>query len=463
MAAADAPRPAPPPARAHPARWAVMYAAAVAGAVLVAWAALEVGATLQTADHGSSAREPADDVVWRFLLALATIAAATLATGRLLERAGQPRVVGEILGGVLLGPTALGAVAPGVTGALFTPEVMELVQQLGLLGVVLFMLLVGLELDLGHLRRRGRLVLVVSHASIAVPFALGLLLALLLYSELAAERAAFAPFALFLGLSLSVTAFPVLAAILSAKGLRREPIGLVALACAAIDDVTAWCLLLVVVALAGRQAASGVVGTILALAAFVVLMLTVGRRLLAAAARAVERRPDAAATLAVVIFVAALLSAMATERIGLHVVFGAFLLGAALPRSGVVREAGVRLEHVAALCLPLFFAVSGMRTDFGGVVSEPGHLLLAALILVVAIAGKLGAAGLAARAMGLPWRDAASLGVLMNCRGLTELVVLNVGLELGVISQSVFSMLVLMTLVTTAMTAPLLSLVRRAP
>lgn len=460
MAAADTTRAPARPTAERPVRWAAVYAAAVAAAAVLAWATLRAGSTMDLAPSRGPASAPADNLAWRFLLVVALIAAVTLATGRLVERAGHPRVIGEILGGILLGPTALGAVAPGLSASLFTPEVLGVVQQLAILGVVLFMLRVGLDLDLGHLRRRGPLVLVVSHASIAAPFTLGLLLALVLYPRFGAGTVAFAPFALFLGLAMSVTALPVLAAILDARGLRRSPIGVVALACAAIDDVTAWCLLLVVIAFVSGRGASSVATTIAAVVAFVVVLLTAGRALLARAT-ATQRCRDTAATLPGVLFVAVLLGAMATELLGVHAAFGALLVGAALPRTCAVHDAAARLEPVGALCLPLFFAVSGMRTDVGGLADEPSHLLLAGLVIVVAVVGKLGAATLAAHAMGLSWHVSASVGVLMNCRGLTELVVLNVGLDLGVIGQDTFSMLVLMTLVTTTMTAPLLGAIER--
>jgi Kef-type K+ transport system membrane component KefB len=397
----------------------------------------------------------------RVLVALVTILAAAQVAGRLFARIGQPPVVGEIVAGLLLGPSALGAIAPGATAWLLPPSVGPVLSVLSQVGVILYMFLVGLELDTDLLRRRTHASVAISHASIVAPFLLGTALALLLYRRLAAGGVPFTAFALFCGVAMSVTAFPVLARILVSRGLASSSIGVVALGCAAVDDVTAWCLLAVVVGVVNADLSSASL-TFGLTAAYVALMLAVVRPGLG---RALDRRGgDVTRTVLAVVLVAVLLSSLATELIGIHAIFGAFLMGAVIPpRSRIAREIVHRLEDlVVVLLLPIFFAYTGTRVKIG-LLASPVEWLLCALVVVTACAGKFGGTALAARATGIGWRDAAALGTLMNTRGLVELVVLNIGLDLGVLSPTLFTMFVVMAVVTTAATSPILSLVLGPP
>lgn len=394
------------------------------------------------------------------LLLLAQIAGILVVArlvGRIIGLLGQPQVVGEMLAGILLGPSLLGWVAPDVWLALFPPASLGFLSALSQIGLVFFMFLVGLELDPRQLRGRGHTALLTSHASIIAPFLLGALLALLLYPRLSDDSVEFTAFALFMGAAMSVTAFPVLARMLAERGLVKTRLGAVAIACAAVDDVSAWCLLAVVavVARAGEAAVPlpmMFVGVLL----YAGVMLTAVRWGLARLQRVVERRGELSqdAVAFVVFFILA--SALVTERLGIHAVFGAFLAGAVMPRDEKITGALLERFHdlMVILFLPLFFAFTGLRTS---VQLISGDLWAwCAVVILVAVAGKMGGSAIAARASGLSWREGWALGTLMNTRGLMELVILNVGLDLGVISPALFAMMVLMALATTLMTTPLL-------
>ena len=389
------------------------------------------------------------------LLAIAVVIATCKLAGALMRRIGQPPVIGEIAAGILLGPSVLGAAWPGGAAALFPTSVMPELNALAQVGVVLFVFLTGLELNTRLLRGRGHLAVVVSHVSIAVPFVLGVALAVVAYLKFAPQDVGYLPFALFMGVSMSVTALPVLVRILRDIGMFRSEVGVVALTCAVVDDVTAWCLLALVVALVTASSLAGVAVTLVLTGVFVALLLAVVRPLLA---RFVGRaNPMALRRLAPLALVGVLLCAMATEWIGVHAMFGAFMFGLAFPRGNAV-ESWLHQNTgglTSALLLPLFFAYSGLRTDIGLLGADPVLWLWCLAILAVAVLGKFGGAALAARSVGESWNRSLQLGTLMNCRGLTELVVLNVGLDLGVLSPTLFTILVFMALVSTAMAAPL--------
>ncbi len=393
------------------------------------------------------------------LLQVAVVLAVAHATGSLFRRLRQPRVMGEMAGGILLGPSLLGWLAPRLQAALFPPDSLDRFDALSGLGLILFMFLVGTQVDLGHLRgRAARSVVLISHSGIVVPFALGALLAFLLYPALSLPEVRRLHFTLFMGTAMSITAFPVLARMLTEEGLVRTRLGAIALACAAVDDVTAWCLLAAVVMLVrSSETTTPIWATLLGAAAYLALMLAGARRLLR---RLVPPgridAPMVRTTLALALLVM-LLSAWATEQLGIHAIFGAFLAGAVMPKEKQFTQAlSDRLEDTSVvLLLPLFFASAGLRTSIA-LISGSKLWLVLLLLIATAIAGKVGGAMLAARATGFSWRDAAALGALMNTRGLMELVALKVGLEVGVISQPVFTMMVLMALVTTLMTVPLL-------
>lgn len=394
-------------------------------------------------------------VLLHILLALAVIIVVARAMGALFTRFRQPAVIGEVVAGLVLGPSLLGRVFPEVSSYLLPPAVAPFVGSIAQVGVVLFMFLVGLELDTNLLHKRTRASVAVSHASIVTPFVLGGILSLVLYPRLATSDVPFFVFALFMGISMSVTAFPVLARILTDEKLQRTKLGVVALTCAAVDDVSAWCLLALVVSIARSQASSAIV-TVVMSAAFVAGMLLVARPLLARFARARAGRGLTQGHVAVVL-VGLLLSALATEAIGIHALFGAFVFGAIVPHdSDLARDVADKLtDVVVVLLLPAFFAFTGMRTQIG-LVSGAESWLLCGLIIVVATAGKFGGSFVAARLTGLDTRESAALGVLMNTRGLMELIVLNIGLDLRVLSPTLFTMLVIMAVVTTFATTPIL-------
>jgi Kef-type K+ transport system membrane component KefB len=393
------------------------------------------------------------------LLQVAVVLAVAHATGSLFRRLRQPRVMGEMAGGILLGPSLLGWIAPRLEAALFPPDSLGRFDALSGLGLILFMFLVGTQVDLGQLRgRAARSVVLISHSGIVVPFALGALLAFWLHPVLSLPEVRRLHFTLFMGTAMSITAFPVLARMLTEEGLVRTRLGAMALACAAVDDVTAWCLLAGVVMLVrASEATAPIWATLLGAAAYLALMLYGARRLLRRLVPPGSADAPMARTTLALVLLAMLLSAWATEQLGIHAIFGAFLAGVVMPKEKRFTQAlSDRLEDTSVvLLLPLFFASAGLRTSIA-LISGPRLWLILLLLIATAIAGKVGGATLAARATGFGWRDAAALGALMNTRGLMELVALKVGLEVGVLSQPVFTMMVLMALVTTLMTVPLL-------
>lgn len=395
--------------------------------------------------------------VLTFLLQVAAIVLLARFVGTLFQRIGQPQVLGEMVAGILLGPSFLGWVAPGISAALFPEGSVGYLQTLSQVGLLLFMFLVGLEFNPAYLRKQGHAALLTSHASITAPFFLGCLLALFLYPRLSDSSVPFREFALFIGVAMSVTAFPVLARILSERNLFKTQLGSVVIACAAIDDVTAWCILAYIVALVRAPGHSMPLGiTLLLLTAFILLMVTAGRRLLQRFETGFQRRGALTDDAMALILMLLLAAATLTEYLGVHLLFGAFLFGAVLPKDPeFVHKVAERVQSVTlVLLLPIFFAFTGLRTSIG-LVRGAEMWMFCILIILVAVAGKLGGSAIAARVAGLSWRDAISVGIFMNTRGLMELVVLNIGLDLGVISPAVFSMMVLMALVTTFMTTPL--------
>jgi len=405
------------------------------------------------------------------LLQIATILALSRAMGVLFARLRQPQVIGEMLAGIMLGPSLLGWVAPGVYLTLFpnyfvdgvVRSSVDYLDALSQVGVVLFLFIVGLEFDPAMIRQRGRAAIAISASSIVVPFAMGFGLAYGLKSFFDSEQQAnFLPSALFVGAAISVTAFPVLARILAERNLQRTPLGVISITAAAINDVLAWVLLAVVVAITGSGGSQGPLWKLGLTAAYIGGMLLVIKPLLAQLNRLFDASGRLTHSVVAIVFLVLLLSAFTTEKIGVHALFGAFVAGFIMPKgSDFVRSLTERLEDFTIVfLLPIFFAYAGLRTDLTGIFNvQDGAVTL--LIIVVACVGKIGGAGAGGLLSGLSKRDALGLGVLMNTRGLMELIILTVGLELGVISSTVYGMMVIMALVTTAMTAPLLSLVRR--
>jgi K+:H+ antiporter len=401
---------------------------------------------------------PADVTHLTLLLAqIVVVLVATRCVGLVVCRMGQPRVMGEMLAGILLGPSLLGWFAPSVSASLFPADSLIHLGSLSRIGLVLFMFLVGSELNTGELRRHGRTAVITSNAGIAVPFLLGAGLAALLHPALAPDGVPLLHFTLFVGTAMSVTAFPVLARILAESNLMGSRVGTVAIACAALDDVIAWSLLAGVVLLVrGPQGGLPLPMSLLGLAVFVLFMLVVARPLLRRSRWVDPEGGELSRDRLAVLIILAFASAWITEFLGLHAVFGAFLMGCVLPRDRrLARGLEEGLAGAVALLLPLFFAETGLRTSVR-LLDGISMWLLCLLIVLTAVTGKFGGVALAARMTGMPWREASALGVLMNTRGLMELVILHVGLDLRVISPQLFAMMVIMTLVTTFMTSPII-------
>jgi Kef-type K+ transport system membrane component KefB len=378
--------------------------------------------------------------------------------GAAVQRVRQPRVVGEIAAGLLLGPSLLGLVLPGVSRFLFPSASLPSLQLLSQIGITLFMFGVGLHVDAAQLRRRAHAAIAVSHISILVPFCLGTLLSLVLYRRYAGDGVTFRSFALFMGVGMSITAFPVLARIVDERRLTGTALASIALTCAAVDDVTAWTLLAFVVALVTSGGAwERFVSTLVLTVAFLLFMTCFARRTLERLLRMTGGPDGARRDQTVTVLALVFASALFTEAIGIHALFGAFVIGAVLPVDREVRDRlHDRLESLSSvILLPVFFAFTGLRTNLS-LLDDVASWLVCAAIVAVATAGKLGGSMLAARVTGLNWRAAFSVGALMNTRGLMELVALNLGYELGILSPAIFAMMVVMALITTVMTGPLL-------
>jgi Kef-type K+ transport system membrane component KefB len=455
----------------------VLYVVLVALCTAGVFFLLRIGSRLETA-RAVSAAVPASpalhtaagplaglvenlkDPLGLLLLQVVVIVLATRWVGSLFVRMGQPPVIGEMVAGILLGPSLLGWLSPGTLAFLFPASSMGPLKMLSQIGVILFMFLVGMDLDLQHLREKAHAAVVVSHASILLPMLLGVALSLFLYRSYAPAGVAFSSFALFLGVAMSITAFPVLARILEERGLAGTPLGSASLACAAVDDVTAWCLLAVVVALARASGlASAGLTILLALVFLGAMLFLVHPRIERAALRRGESAILEKGWIAgMLIF--AFACAFFTETIGIHALFGAFLAGIVAPPQPAFRQTlRRRLEIlISVFLLPLFFAFTGLRTQIG-LLSDAASWLACGAIVAVAILGKLGGGMLAGRWTGMSWEDSFSIGALMNTRGLMELIVLDIGYDLGILSRKVFAILILMALVTTFMTGPLLGLV----
>jgi Kef-type K+ transport system membrane component KefB len=394
------------------------------------------------------------------LLQVIVIIVAARLLGTLFFKMGQPAVIGEIVAGIILGPSLLGMLFPTAQGFLFPASSMSFLKMLSQFGVILFMFVVGLDLNVKYIRVKAHAAVLVSHASIMVPFLLGISLSLIIYPSIASPQVSFTPFALFIGVAMSITAFPVLARIIEERGLSKTYFGNTAIACAAIDDVTAWCILAIVVAIAKAGGLSNSLMTIFLTLLFIGIMLFLLKPLLDSPWLGEKIRSGTASkAVFALVLVSIFASALFTEVIGIHALFGAFLAGVVMPSHDGLRSfLRERFETFSSgFLLPLFFAFTGLRTHIGLLNDWPSWLMCLGII-GVAIVGKLGGSMVAARWTGMNWQESFSLGALMNTRGLIELIVLNLGYDLGIISPKIFGMMVLMALTTTFMTGPLLSL-----
>ena len=444
------------PPTSAPWRIVVGYALMVAVTISLIVVVLSWGGPLSpaAADAAPAAATHQLPALYHVLLALVLILLLGRWLGKLFIHFGQPRVIGEMVAGIMLGPSLLGHFWPQATAFILPPHAQPSLKIIAELGIILYMFLIGLELNAGLLRSRAHATVVISHASILTPFLLGTILALWLFPQLGTPDVSFRSFALFMGVAMSITAFPVLARILSDRRMENTELGVIALSCAAIDDVTAWCLLAFVVGVAQAEVGGAVQTTLMALG-YIAIMFAVVRPL---AVRYLGHDSDhPPRRMAVWVLVALLFSALTAEWIGIHAIFGAFLLGAIIPHdSDVARDFTEKLvDIVKILLLPAFFAYTGMRTEIALVYGWQAWLFCAVIILVATL-GKFGGTLAAARFTGLSWRTSAALGILMNTRGLMELIVLNIGLELGVITPKLFAMMVIMALVTTIATTPVL-------
>lgn len=396
------------------------------------------------------------------LLQIIAIILVARAFGFVCKKIGQPSVIGEIVAGIILGPSVVGAYFPEFSSFLFPASSLGNLGVMSQVGLILFMFVVGMELDLKVLRNKAHEAVVISHASIVFPFALGVVLAYFIYQQSAPDHVSFISYALFIGISMSITAFPVLARIVQERGLTKTKLGSVVITCAAADDITAWCILAAVIAIvkAGSLLSAGY--TILLAIGYVFLMLKVIRPFLRRMGDIYSNKEALSKPIVGVFFVTLLISAWCTEVIGIHALFGAFMAGVIMPANVNFRNIFIdKVEDVAlVLLLPLFFVFTGLRTQIG-LLNEAGLWQMCGIVILVAVVGKFVGSAMAARFVGQNWHSSLTIGALMNTRGLMELVALNIGYDLGVLSPQMFAMLVLMALVTTFMTGPALDLINK--
>jgi Kef-type K+ transport system membrane component KefB len=434
-------------------------------ATVVVGKKMEVAAAAESALSGLTRTLKAnlDNPLGHLLVQLFVVIALARLAGLACKRIGQPAVVGEIIAGILLGPSLLGLLSPQTFAFIFPSDSLGTLHLLSQIGVCLFMFVVGMELDVRKVKTNSYVSIAVSHVSIAFPYLLGVLLAYFLYHELAGPGTSFTAFALFMGICMSITAFPVLARILQDRGITQTFIGSTSLTCAAVDDATAWTILAFVVAIASATSLVSFSLNALLVLVFIGVMTFGVRRILPRLLgndRMTQEQPSHS-TLAIVVCLA-FAASLTTEVIGIHALFGAFLAGAMMPDvHGFRRRIGERIGAFSAvLLLPLFFVFTGLRTQIGLLHDLEGWSLCL-LITAIATLGKLGGSAAAARFAGMNWFESLQLGALMNTRGLMELIALNIGYDLGILSPRIFTMLVIMAVLTTMMTGPLLTLFGR--
>lgn len=382
--------------------------------------------------------------------------------GWICLKIGQPTVIGEMVAGIVLGPSLLGMYFPEISATLFPKESLGNLQFLSQIGLILFMFIVGMELDLKVMKNRAHEALVISHASIVIPFALGMGLAYFIYQNFAPESIQFTSFGLFIGIAMSITAFPVLVRIVQERGIQKTRLGTVVITCAAADDITAWCILAAVIAIVKAGSFGSALYTIALAIVYVFLMISVIRPFLKRVGDLHTSREKLSKPIVAIFFITLIISAYAAEVIGIHALFGAFMAGAVMPDNIKFRNIFIeKVEDVATvLLLPLFFVFTGLRTQIG-LLNDPYQWKICGLIILVAVVGKFLGSAISARFVGQSWKESLSIGALMNTRGLMELVVLNIGYDLGVLKPEIFAMMVIMALVTTFMTGPALDIINK--
>lgn len=397
------------------------------------------------------------------LLQIITIIIIARSFGFLFSKIRQPVVIGEVVAGIFLGPSVLGFLFPAYINFLFPKTSLPVLQLFSQLGLLLFMFVVGMELDLKVVKQKARAAIIISHASIIIPYALGMVLAYFIYKDYAPANISFISFSLFIGIAMSITAFPVLARILQERNMTKTRIGSIAISCAAADDISAWCILAAVISVVNAGSSYGALVTILLTVVYVLVMYKVIKPLLEKVTKAYASNENMSLSMAALMFGVLLISSYLTEIIGIHALFGAFLAGVIMPSAFNFRTILTgKVEHVSlALLLPLFFAYSGLRTQLE-LLNTTHAWIICGAITGIAVLGKFGGSMLTAKFVGETWKDSLILGALINTRGLMELIVLNIGFELGVLNAELFTMMVLMALVTTFMTGPALDLINRS-
>lgn len=372
----------------------------------------------------------------------------------------QPAVIGEMIAGIVMGPSLIGMYFPEFSAMLFPTESLGNLQFLSQIGLILFMYIVGMEIDMKILRNKAHDAVVISHASIIIPFVLGMGLAYFIYDEFAPANVQFTSFGLFAGIAMSITAFPVLARIVQERGIHKTRLGTIVITCAAADDITAWCILAVVIAIVKAGSFGSAIYTVLLALGYVIVMVKVVRPFLKRIGDLYSSNEKLSKPIVAIFFLTLVISSYLTEVIGIHALFGAFIAGAIMPENVRFRNLFIeKVEDVAlVLLLPLFFVFTGLRTQIG-LLNEPYLWKIAGVIFLVAVIGKFVSSTLAAKFVGQSWKDSLSIGALMNTRGLTELVALNIGYDLGVLTPELFSMMVIMALATTFMTGPTLDFI----
>ena len=391
--------------------------------------------------------------------------------GWIFRKIGQPSVIGEIIAGIVLGPSLFGLYFPDMKEALFPADSLGNLQLLSQVGLILFMFVIGMELDLKALKNKANDAVVISHASIVIPFALGIGLAYFIYPNFVPKeinpitgmeefKIPFLSFSLFMGIAMSITAFPVLARIVQERGIHKTRLGTIVITCAAADDITAWCILAAVIAIVKAGSFLSSLYVIGLAVGYVLIMLFVVKPFLKRIGDLYGKKDNIKKSVVAIFLLTLIVSSYLTEIIGIHALFGAFMMGAIMPDVSKFRNVFIdKVEDVSViLLLPLFFVFTGLRTEIG-LLNEPYLWKITGFIILVAVAGKFFGSALAAKFVGQNWRDSFTIGALMNTRGLMELIVLNIGLELGVLTPKVFTMMVIMALVTTFMTGPALDII----